>query len=229
MSLNSTVTSSSSRSTVARGELLGHAAAARTRTAWRPRPAWRRRRRAAASSRRPRSRRPSPRRRPCFVNSSVTRRSTASCVVPSALGHLLVAQALRHQSRSSPVVLGGLAPSRQSLGDRGVDRAPARRHLADRADELVALRDPVLQQVGEPALALAEQRDRVRLVVVGREHDDARCRGGCSRIACAQSIPSSWKFGRHLDVGHHHVGTCSAAAARSDGASSATPTTSMSS
>jgi hypothetical protein len=102
-------------------------------------------------------------------------------------------------------VLGGLAPARQAFGDRGVDRAPARRDLADRADELVALRDPVLQQVGEPALALAEERDRVRLVVVGREHDDAR-----RRMLLADRVravdPLELEVRGHLDVVTDDVG-----------------------
>ncbi len=53
---------------------------------------------------------------------------------------------------------------------------------------------------------------------------------GCDeRIACAQSIPSSWNDGGILMSVTTTSGTCSAAVASSDGASTATPTTSMSS
>ena len=53
--------------------------------------------------------------------------------------------------------------------------------------------------------------------------------GCCSRIACAQSIPSSWNDGGILMSVTTTSGTCSPAANMSVGASEATPTTSMSS
>jgi hypothetical protein len=53
--------------------------------------------------------------------------------------------------------------------------------------------------------------------------------GWRSRIAWAQSIPSSWNDGGILMSVTTTSGSCSAAVARSVGASWATPTTSMSS
>jgi hypothetical protein len=53
---------------------------------------------------------------------------------------------------------------------------------------------------------------------------------GClSRIVCAQSMPSSWKFGGILMSVTTTSGPCSSAATSNVGASAATPTTSMSS
>ena len=76
-------------------------------------------------------------------------------------------------SRSSRSRSAVVAAAGQPLGDRRVDGAAAGVHLADRARELVALGDPVLQQVREAALAPAEQRERVLLVVVRAQDDDA--------------------------------------------------------
>ena len=95
-------------------------------------------------------------------------------------------------------------PERRSAIDR-VHRAAAGVHLADRADELVALGDPVLQQVRQSAVALAEQRERVLLVVVGREHHDAGV-GMLVADRVRAVDPLQLERGRHLDVGHHHVG-----------------------
>ena len=78
--------------------------------------------------------------------------------------------------------------------------------LADRARELVALGDPVLQQVARARCgrgrAARSRTPRRR----GRTAPRPRCPGAVSRIACAQSMPSSWKRRRHLDVGDDHVG-----------------------
>ena len=87
----------------------------------------------------------------------------------------------------------------------GSTTLPPLSHLADRAGELVALRDPVLEQVGEPAVALAEQRDRVLLVIVCRQHHDTRVRVSLAdRVGAVD--PLELEGGRHLDVGHDDVG-----------------------
>src|SRR4029078_778674 len=59
----------------------------------------------------------------------------------------------------------------ERLHDPRVDQRAARGHLADGASELVALGNAVLQEVGEPRRALAEERHRVLRIVVLREHD----------------------------------------------------------
>ncbi len=61
----------------------------------------------------------------------------------------------------------------ERLHDRRVEHAAAGCDLAYRAHELVAVADPVLQQVRVTGRALGQQRDRVLGLVVLREHDDA--------------------------------------------------------
>ena len=77
-------------------------------------------------------------------------------------------------------------------------------------------------------MALAERGDRVLLVVVSREHDDAGL--GMPLADRVRAVdPSSWNDGGILMSVTTTSGACSAAVASKDGASSATPTTSMSS
>jgi hypothetical protein len=121
------------------------------------------------------------------------------------LGHLGVPRAAGHHVQDLPIGLLRLAAPGEALGDRGVDRGPSRRHLPDGPDELVTLRDAVLQQVREPAVPLSEQSQGVRLVVVGGQHHDARPRMLASDLVRAVD-PLEAEARRHLDVGHDDVG-----------------------
>ena len=87
---------------------------------------------------------------------------------PAAATHLGVPLALAHHVEHPAVILICVRPAGQPFGDRRVDDAAARVHLVDRADELVALRDPILQEVREAAVTATQQREGVLLVVVGR-------------------------------------------------------------
>ena len=64
----------------------------------------------------------------------------------------------------------------ERLDDRRVEHRAAGRDLAHGAGELVALGDPVLEEVGVAGGAVGEQRDRVLGVVVLRQHDHAGAR-----------------------------------------------------
>ena len=61
----------------------------------------------------------------------------------------------------------------ERLDDLGIEHRAAGRDLAHGAGELVALGDPVLQEVRVAGGAVGEQRDRVFGIVVLRQHDDA--------------------------------------------------------
>ena len=75
----------------------------------------------------------------------------------------------------------------------------------DRTHELVALRDPVLQEVGEAAVALPEQRDGVLGVVVrGEDHHAGVGVLLPDRVRAVD--PLELERRRHLDVGDDDVG-----------------------
>ena len=108
------------------------------------------------------------------------------------------------------LVVGGEAGivgdrSHQGVDDLRVDHRPAGRDLADGPRELVALGDAVLEEVGVPGCALAEQRDGVVGVVVLGEHHDSG-----ARVALPQLLRRVDAFlleaRRHPDVGHEHLG-----------------------
>ena len=92
----------------------------------------------------------------------------------------------------------------QRLDDLRVDHRAAGRHLAHRAGELVALADPVLEQVRVPGGAVAQQGDGVVGVVVLREHHHAG-----ARVALAQRLGRvdalALEARRHPDVGDQHL------------------------
>ena len=73
-------------------------------------------------------------------------------------------------SVSPPSPVTGL---HERLDDLRVEHRSTGGDLAHRARELVALGDPVLEEVRVPRGAVGEQRDRVLGVVVLREHHDA--------------------------------------------------------
>ena len=91
------------------------------------------------------------------------------------------------------------------VDDLGVEHRAAGRHRPHGPGQLVALGDPVLQQVRVAGRPLLEQRDRVLGVVELRQHDHAGpgvtladLVGGVDALALER--------GGHPDVGDHHLG-----------------------
>ncbi len=93
----------------------------------------------------------------------------------------------------------------QRVDDRGIEHAAAGGDLADRPDELVAVADAVLQQVGVAGRAVGQQRDRVLGFVVLRQHDDADP-GVLQADEPGRLDALVLEARRHPDVGDEHVG-----------------------
>ena len=137
-----------------------------------------------------------------------TESATAAAVVPCALRDGLDRPALGDLVQELLVGLGepGVVGDRlhQRLDDLRVEHRAAGRHLAHRAGELVALADPVLEQVGVAGGAVTEQRDGVVGVVVLRQHDHAG-----AGVALAQRLGRvdalALEARRHADVGDQHL------------------------
>ena len=127
---------------------------------------------------------------PAFVRPSAISRSTSSSRGVRAASGLAVAAA---------------APAHERVDDLRVDDRAARAHLAQGVDEVLEVADAVLEQVAEPGRPVGEQRERVALVGVLRQHDDADLRvarpGWRGRPRCP---PCGGR--RHPDVGEHGIG-----------------------
>ena len=82
---------------------------------------------------------------------------------------------------------------------------PPRHVSAQRVDELGAVADPLLEQIGQPVGAVPEQLERVPLLGVLGQHHDAD-----PRVGRADRVRRPDPFGavvrRHPDVGQHRVG-----------------------
>ena len=93
----------------------------------------------------------------------------------------------------------------QRLHDLGVEHRSAGRHLPDGPGQLVALGDPVLQQVGHPRGPLGQQGHRIcRVVELGQ---DDHAGPGVSPADLGRRLdPLPGEVGRHPDVGHDHLG-----------------------
>ena len=83
-------------------------------------------------------------------------------------GDLRVAHALGHHVEQLALAIGGIATPAEPLGDDRIDGAATGVHLADRTHQFIALGDAILQQVGEAAVAAAEQGECIGLIVVSR-------------------------------------------------------------
>ena len=75
------------------------------------------------------------------------------------------------------------ASEQHALDDLRVERRAAAAHVLQRADQLVDLRHPLLQQVSETSDAVGEQVEREIVLGVLGQHDDARRPG--TRRGCA--------------------------------------------
>ena len=122
------------------------------------------------------------------------------------LGDLLVAQALGHHVEQLALPIRGVAHGR-TAARRSRDR-PCCRPRAPRGSRARARRParsgPSAGRRGRcaprPSSASAYSSSSCA------ESTTTPVSGCFDRIACAQSIPSSWKRRRHLDVGDDHVG-----------------------
>ncbi len=94
----------------------------------------------------------------------------------------------------------------ERLDDLRVEHRSTRRDLAHGACELVALGDPVLEEVCVPRGSVGEQGDRVVGVVVLREDDDSGARVPLAELlggVDALLLEARW----HADIGHEHLGS----------------------
>ena len=93
----------------------------------------------------------------------------------------------------------------QPLDDLRVEGGAAARDVAQGADELVDVRDPLLEQVAEPRDAVGEQLEGVVLLDVLREHHHADRRVvGPDLLGRIDALGGVGR--RHPDVGEHGVG-----------------------
>ena len=76
--------------------------------------------------------------------------------------------------------------------------------LPDGSGQLVALPQPVLEQIGQAGLPAAQQGEGVGLVVVGGQHHHAGP-GVVAADLVGGFDPFQLEVRRHLDVGDHHV------------------------
>nr|WP_240477249.1 hypothetical protein [Jiangella muralis] len=108
-----------------------------------------------------------------------------------------VGAALRHQRQHLALAVGEaidrVGAVRQQAGDDlGVEDGAAGGDLPDRGEEAVDVRDAVLEQVADGALAVGEQVARVdRLDVLAEDENGQRRAGGRSRCWPRSSRSSS--------------------------------------
>ena len=142
----------------------------------------------------------------------VTCFSTAAGVTTSMLGDPPVRAALAHQlehlalARRERVerVLAAPAPE-HPRDDVGVERGAALGHPAHRVGERGEVGDAVLEEVADALGAVADQVERVALVGVLGEHEDADVRLARADLdRRAQAVVGV--VGRHLDVDDRDVG-----------------------
>ncbi len=140
--------------------------------------------------------------------SSSTLASTASAVVPRLAAIALTGRPLRDELEHALLV--GREPlerprrCHQRLDDLGIEHRPAGRDLVHGADQPVAVRDPLLQQVRETRGALGQQGDGVLRVVELRQHHDARA-GLEAPYVFGGRDPFVGERRRHPDVGDDDV------------------------
>ena len=129
-----------------------------------------------------------------------------------ALGDPAVGQPFDHQRQHVALAGGeaferaGAAPAAHHPRDHlGVQRRPARGHLAHRAEEVVEVGDAILEQVADALRVVAEQLQRVALGQVLGEHEHAGARHRTAdRDRRAQAVVGQVR--RHPDVGDDDVG-----------------------
>src|SRR3954469_468136 len=128
------------------------------------------------------------------------------------LGDALVGHALGHRRQDLALARAevverprGAAAAQHAAYHLGVERAAAGGDPADSVDEGVDIADAFLEQVADALRSFADELERVLLLDVMREEEDAGLRTLASELErCTQSVVAA--AGRHLDVGDHDVG-----------------------
>ena len=142
----------------------------------------------------------------CFSTVDAERKS--DCSMPAFVlpcGHLAQHLELARRQRRERARRPRAAAAHERVDDLRIDDRTACAHLAQGVHEVLEVADAVLQQVAEPGRAVGEQRERVALVGVLREHDDARVGvRGADRAGGLDALHVVAR--RHPDVGEHRVG-----------------------
>ena len=114
----------------------------------------------------------------CFSTVDDDRNSASSIRgVRLAQRHLAQHVELARGERRQRVRLVATASPHEGVDDHRVDDGPSGAHLDERVHEVLEVPDPVLEQVAQPGRAVLEERQRVGLVGVLRQDDDADARG----------------------------------------------------
>ena len=109
----------------------------------------------------------------------------------------------RSVSPSKRTVAG--STGEQRLDHQRVEGRPAAGHLVQRADQLVQIADPLLEQVAQPGHAVGQQVEGVVLLDVLREDHDADAGMlGADPLGRLDALVGVRR--RHPDVGEHRVG-----------------------
>ena len=112
------------------------------------------------------------------------------------------------------VAVGRLHRPHQRVDDHRVERGAPGGDGADRVDELVALGEAVLEQVGVAGGAVGQQRHGVLgVVVLGEDHDAGAGGALADLLGGVDALPLERR--RHPDVAHHHLRLAAAAPATS--------------
>ncbi len=141
----------------------------------------------------------------CFSTAASVTTSVAAIPwfdLPSAIA----ASTSRSRGLNDVERTGGATAAEHPADDLGVERAAAGGDAADRLDERVDVADALLQQIADAGRLVADQVDRVVLLVVLREHQHAGLRPlRAQLLGGAQAVVGA--AGRHLHVDHDDVGS----------------------
>ena len=152
---------------------------------------------------------------PAVAASEILRKSCSTSALTAA-GVVAFATAIALIGRPSATIWSssssaGVSPPspvtglHQRLDDLGVEHRPAGGDLAHGPGELVALGDPILQQVGVTGGAVAEERDDVFGVVELRQDDHAGAGVALAQLLGRVDALALERRG-HADVGDQHLG-----------------------
>ncbi len=121
-----------------------------------------------------------------------------------ALGHLAQHLHLTGGERLEQGPRGLLPTPQQALDDLRIDDRSPRSDFAQGSQELVQFAHPILEKVGEPGRAVAEQFERVQGVHILGEDDDAHVRmPGADLVGGLDPLHLMGR--RHADVGDDRI------------------------